>query len=192
MKSLMCINKKFMFIPSMRFVLLCSISFMLTACSGGTGDLEAWIAQVKARPQKGIEPIPEIIPYKAFTYEQGAKRNPFDTSIFRPTVATTSGSDKKRISDIKAPNPNRVPEFLESFPLDTLRMVGTIAQDNNTWALVQTPDNTIQRVISGNYLGQNHGKIVDIKGDGIDLVEIIPDGFGGWQERVAAISISDQ
>lgn len=192
MNILICVYKKFMFIPSMRVALLCTISFMLTACSDGTSDLEAWIAQVKAQPQKGIEPIPEIIPYKAFTYEKGAKRNPFDTSIFRPTVATTSASSTKRVSEIPAPNPNRVPEFLESFPLDTLRMVGTIAQDNSTWALVQTPDNTIQRVISGNYLGQNHGKIIDIKGDGIDLTEIIPDGFGGWQERAAAISISDQ
>lgn len=192
MNSLMYINNRFTFTRAIRVVLLCVITFTLTACSEGTSDLEAWIAKIKSQPQEGIEPIPEIIPYKAFTYQQGVKRNPFDTSIFRPTVANTSGSNKKRISDIQAPNPNRVPEFLESFPLDTLRMVGTMSQDNDIWALVQTPDNTIQRVISGNYLGQNHGKIVDIKGDGIDLTEIIPDGFGGWQERSAAISISDQ
>lgn len=192
MNSLICIYNKFTLIRSRRVILLCSMAFILTACTEGTSDLEAWIDKVKSKPQRGIEPIPEIIPYKAFSYVKGAKRNPFDTSIFRPTVANTSGSGKKRISEIPAPNPNRVPEFLESFPLDTLRMVGTIAQDGQTWALVKTPDNTIQRVISGNYLGQNHGKIIDIKGDGIDLTEVIPDGFGGWQERAAAISISDQ
>ena len=160
---------------------------LVAGCSGNLSDLEAWVEEVKSRPQEGIEPLPEIMPYKAFTYVKGSKRDPFDTSIFRPQIASVA---KKAISSI-SPDPNRVPEYLESFPLDTLRMVGTMSQNAQNWALIKTPDNTIQRVLTGNYLGQNNGKIVDVTSDGVELVEIIPDGFGGWRERESSIALSE-
>ena len=166
----------------------CAILLAIIAgCSGNLSDLEAWVEEVKARPQEGIEPLPEIMPYKAFTYVKGSKRDPFDTSIFRPQIASVS----KKISSTISPDPNRVPEYLESFPLDTLRMVGTMSQETQNWALIQTPDNTIQRVLTGNYLGQNNGKIVEVSNDGVELVEIIPDGFGGWRERESSIALSE-
>ena len=168
--------------------ILCSILTSISGCSSGTSDLEAWIAEVKARPQKGIDPIPEVIPYKAFTYDKESKRNPFDDSIFR--VASSSDDNKRPTSTI-SPDPNRVPEYLESFPLDTLRMVGTMSQEQSVWALIKTPDNTIQRVENGNYLGQNNGKITLVNNDGIELTEIVPDGFGGWQERASSIALSE-
>ena len=61
-------------------------------------------------------------------------------------------------------------------------MVGTMSQEKQNWALIQTPDDTIQRVLTGNYLGQNNGKIIEVGNDGVELIEIIPDGFGGWRE----------
>ena len=176
---------------TVRFILRTTSSLLvfvlLTGCSGNISDLEAWVAEVKARPQEGIEPLPEIIPYKAFAYVKGSKRDPFDASIFKPQVASAAKNKSSSIS----PDPNRVPEYLESFPLDTLRMVGTMSQEQNNWALIKTPDNTIQRVLTGNYLGQNNGKIVDVSDDGIELVEIIPDGFGGWRERETSIALSE-
>lgn len=169
-------------------VMACAILFStIVGCSGNISDLEAWVEEVKARPQEGIEPLPEIMPYKAFTYVKGSKRDPFDTSIFRPQVASVA----KKVSSSISPDPNRVPEYLESFPLDTLRMVGTMSQEAQNWALIKTPDNTIQRVLTGNYLGQNNGKIVDVTNDGVELVEIIPDGFGGWRERESSIALSE-
>ncbi len=169
-------------------VIACVLLFSLVAgCSGNLSDLEAWVEEVKSRPQEGIEPLPEIMPYKAHTYVKGSKRDPFDTSIFRPQVASVA---KKAISAI-SPDPNRVPEYLESFPLDTLRMVGTMSQNAQNWALIKTPDNTIQRVLTGNYLGQNNGKIIEVTNDGVELVEIIPDGFGGWRERESSIALSE-
>ena len=175
-----------------RYVLLrllaCALLFSLVAgCSGNISDLEAWVDEVKSRPQEGIEPLPEIMPYKAFAYVKGSKRDPFDTSIFRPQIASVA---KKAVSAI-SPDPNRVPEYLESFPLDTLRMVGTMSQNAQNWALIKTPDNTIQRVLTGNYLGQNNGKIIEVTNDGVELVEIIPDGFGGWRERESSIALSE-
>lgn len=170
------------------YMLLSSLIVTITGCSNSTSDLEAWINEVKARPQKTIDPIPEVFPYRAFTYNKESKRDPFDDSIFR---LTPKASDGKRPASTISPDPNRVPEYLESFPLDTLRMVGTMSQDQAVWALIQTPDNTIQRVEHGNYLGQNNGKIVEVSNDGIELKEIIPDGFGGWQERASSIALSE-
>ena len=160
---------------------------VLTGCTEGTSDLEAWVADVKSRPQKGVEPLPEVIPYKTFIYDKANKRDPFDDSIFRPKIGQTA---PKHFSSI-TPDTNRVPEYLESFPLDTLRMVGTMQQDNQTWALIKTPDNTIQRVLDGNYLGQNNGKIISITDDKVELAEIVPDDFGGWKERSSSIALSE-
>jgi type IV pilus assembly protein PilP len=159
----------------------------LSGCSESMSDLEAWVADVKARPQQGVEPLPEVIPYKTFAYDKSSKRDPFDASIFRPKIGQTA---PKHFSSI-TPDSNRVPEYLESFPLDTLRMVGTMQQENQTWALIKTPDNTIQRVLTGNYLGQNNGKIISVSDDVVELAEIIPDEFGGWRERASSIALSE-
>ena len=177
------------FAKVMRGFMCCMMLLTLFACADSTSDLQLWAQDVKSRPQKGVEPIPEVIPYKAFTYDATGKRDPFDSSIFRPKI----GVNSKNTSDSSiSPDHNRVPEYLESFPLDTLRMVGTIEQEENTWALIQTPDKTIQRVLSGNYLGQNNGKIIVINNDEVLLVEIVPDGFGGWEERDATIALTEQ
>ena len=160
----------------------------VSACTQGVSDLEAWVDEVKARPQKGIEPLPEIIPYRIFTYEHKDRRDPFDNSIFLPKLTQRAGSDQSQ-NQIR-PDLNRVPEYLESFPLDTLRMVGTMAQGNQNWALIKTPDNTIQRVLTGNYLGQNNGKITIVNDDQVELTEIVPDQFGGWRERSSSIALS--
>ncbi|MFK8028032.1 MAG: pilus assembly protein PilP [Gammaproteobacteria bacterium] len=167
--------------------ILCILLISLSGCSEGMSDLEAWVADVKSRPQKGVDPLPEVIPYKTFAYDKTNKRDPFDASIFRPKIGQTA---PKHFSSI-TPDSNRVPEYLESFPLDTLRMVGTMQQDNQTWALIKTPDNTIQRVLNGNYLGQNNGKIISVSDDAVELAEIIPDEFGGWRERSSSIALSE-
>ena len=89
------------------------------------------------------------------------------------------------------PDPDRSREYLESFPLDTLGMVGTLYIGETMYGLVQTADGLIHRVVPGNYMGQNDGRILDITDSEIVLVEIISDGIGGYIERDAAISLSD-
>ena len=89
------------------------------------------------------------------------------------------------------PIADRSREFLEGFPLDTLRMVGTLNIGETTYGLVQTSDGLIHRVVPGNYMGQNDGRINEISESEIALVEIISDGIGGYIERDAAISLSD-
>jgi type IV pilus assembly protein PilP len=70
-------------------------------------------------------------------------------------------------------------------------MVGTLYIGDTMFGLVQTSDGLIHRVVPGNYLGQNDGRISTITESEIELVEIISDGIGGYIERDAAISLSD-
>jgi type IV pilus assembly protein PilP len=92
---------------------------------------------------------------------------------------------------VDGPDPNRVREPLEQFPLDTLRMVGSLANRNMSFALVQTNDGLVHRVRVGEHMGQNYGRIVAISDSEIQLVEIIADGLGGYLERPAAIALTD-
>jgi type IV pilus assembly protein PilP len=162
---------------------LCALG--LAACGGNTDDLDEYINEVKARPGGRIEPLPEITPYEVFRYVADAEgvRSPFIPDT--PQV-TTSGS-----AGGVGPDPDRITEFLESFPLDTLRMVGTLYIGDTMYGLVQTADGLIHRVIPGNFLGQNDGRITVVTESEVELVEIISDGIGGYIERDAAVSLSD-
>jgi type IV pilus assembly protein PilP len=156
----------------------------LAACGAGMDDLDSYINEVKARPGGRIEPLPEITPYEVFTYVADANglRSPFVPDTPQATGSAAGGM---------SPDPERPAEFLESFPLDTLRMVGTLDINETVYGLVQTSDGLIHRVVPGNYMGQNDGRITDITESEIVLVEIISDGIGGYIERDAAIGLSD-
>jgi len=156
----------------------------LAACAGDNDDLDQYINEVKARPGGRIEPLPEITPYEVFTYVADAQgmRSPFIPDTPQSSGSATGGT---------RPDLDRSREYLESFPLDTLGMVGTLYIGETMYALVQTADGLIHRVVPGNYMGQNDGRITDISESEIALVEIISDGIGGYIERDAAVGLSD-
>ena len=89
------------------------------------------------------------------------------------------------------PDANRVPEFLEGFPLDSLRMVGTVYQGKDLWALIRIPDGAVHRVRAGNYLGKNHGKVTKVEEMRVALQELVENGFGGYKEQENAIALTD-
>ncbi len=158
----------------------------LTACAEDMSDLQQYVAQVKKRKGGDIEPYPEPKPYKRFTYVAGDRRDPFDPSALKrpePPVEHRAGS-------AVSPDPNRPPEFLESFPLESLKMVGTIEKGGTIYALIQTPDSTVEYVTVGNHLGQNYGRIDRITETETELTEIVRDGYGGWKKRKQKIALS--
>ncbi len=151
----------------------------LSGCSSEQDDLEEWVAQVKKRPGGRIEPLPEVKPYETFAYTAADQRSPF--SMVSP--AGPAGGVR--------PDSKRNREFLEQFSLDTLSMVGTLKLGGRSYGLVQTKDGLVHRVLPGQYMGQNDGKIITISDSKISLVEIVPDGMGGYMERPAAIGLTD-
>ena len=165
------------------YLLMALIAVGLVACGGNSDELDQYINQIKARPGGRIAPLPEITPYEIFSYvadKQGIR------SPFRPdSPQSVGGGGGPR------PDDDRSREYLEGFPLDTLGMVGTMHIDETMYGLVQTSDGLIHRVIPGNYMGQNDGRITQISESEIGLVEIISDGIGGYIERDAAVGLSD-
>jgi len=89
------------------------------------------------------------------------------------------------------PDADRPREFLENFPLDTLRMVGTLELEGVNFALIRDNDNVIHRVSEGNYMGGNHGRVVRVRGDRVELTELVEDPRGGWTERRAQVVMAD-
>lgn len=158
-----------------------ALATLLSGCGRGMDDLEQYVVEVKGRKTRQIEPIPQIKQYEAFAYVGDTRRNPFVRSEPEKPANADNGV---------RPDPNRNPEPLEEFPLDGLRMLGTINLEKNMFALVKAPDNVVHRVARGNHMGQNYGRITSITDTTIDLVEIIPDGFGGFMERPASLALS--
>ena len=156
----------------------------LSGCGRSMSDLEEYIAEVNARPGGRIEPLPVIRPYESFTYEAFDMRPPF-------TPDEPMAQDQPGSAGSVRPDARREREFLEQFPLDTLSMVGTLTFEGDYFGLVTTADNLVHRVRVGNYVGQNDGRIVAIDDAEIRVVEIIPDGIGGYMERSATIGLGE-
>ena len=161
--------------------------FILPGCDQSIGDLQQFVAETKAKPPGRVEPIPPFIPYQNFEYTTQNFRDPFKSVDFRrPETAAESISET---ATGPRPDSDRVREPLEDFPLDTLRFKGTVTKDFTMWGLIFAPDNTIHRVIEGNYMGQNHGRIIELTEGSISITEIVPDGLGNYIERSAAIAL---
>lgn len=161
-----------------------AVAGILGGCGGEMDDLRAYIDDVKARPGGRIEPLPQIRPAPSFVYEPGSRRSPFMPDTPQRRVNPDPNA-------VVGPDPNRPREFLEQFPLDTLRMVGTLDVRGASFGLVQGSDGLIHRVTVGNHLGQNYGRITAISASEIQLVEIVADGLGGYLERRAALGLAD-
>ncbi|MDC8014741.1 pilus assembly protein PilP [Tahibacter soli] len=159
-------------------------ALVLTGCTAGRRDLEDWVAAEKAKKGAPIEPLPTVKTFETFEYKDQEMRDPFSPS------AEEARDDS--IGTGPRPDDGRVKEALESFPLDGLAMVGTIGVGDALEGLVKDPDGVVHRVHQGNYLGQNYGKITLIAEDRVEVVELVPNGAGGWMERQASIALGDK
>jgi len=174
--------------PLLRISMLGILAVLLGGCSEGLGDLQQFVAQIRAKPPGRIEPIPEFQPYQSFEYASHDLRDPFKLVDFRRPEENPE--EINQLASGLRPDIDRVKEPLEDFPLDTLRLKGTIDdKDGIKWGLIFAPDNTIHRVIEGNYMGQNHGRIISVSDQTIDLTEIVPDGLGNYIERSSAVAL---
>ncbi len=163
---------------------------LLSGCSGSGefGDLQAYVAEVNARPKGRIEPLPEFKPYESFNYSAAGLRGPFTAPV---EIKLIKYQQERAKSNVK-PDLQRPKEYLENFSVDAITMVGTLAlTEDDVWALLDDAEGGVHRVKVGNYVGRNHGKVISINPGSVDLIEIVPDGHGGWLERPRAIKLQD-
>jgi type IV pilus assembly protein PilP len=152
----------------------------VTSTPGDAPNLEEWVANVKARPAPPLEPLPVMQQFETFEYAAQDLRDPFSTAFGRDAGGTGP-----------RPDANRRKHVLEQFPLDSLDMVGTLHSGGQIVGLVMAPDKVTYRVVPGTYMGQNDGRVTSVHEDRIELVELVPDGAGGWLERPATIALED-
>ncbi|MEZ5523424.1 MAG: pilus assembly protein PilP [Pseudomonadales bacterium] len=168
--------------------LIASASLLAGCSSNEFEDLQAYVTEVKARPKGRIEPLPEFKPYESFQYSAAGLRGPFTAPV---EIKLIKYQQERAKSNIK-PDFNRPKEYLEGFSVDAITMVGTLSMSNNElWALLDDAEGGVHRVKPGNYVGRNHGKVVSINKGSVDIIEIVPDGHGGWLERPRAIKLQD-
>lgn len=163
------------------------MAVLLGGCDvgGDFSDLRAFMDEVKNRPVRPIEPLPEPVVYEPFSYNAANLRSPF-----QPPVKLELVSRQKGDSNIR-PDETRVKQFLEGFNIEVFDMVGTLAKDGQVFGLVGGVGG-VHRVRVGDYVGRNHGRIVAVDEAKIDVVEIVPDGDGGWLERPRSISLKER
>lgn len=162
---------------------ICASVLLLSGCGRGDADLRDWIQQVKERDGPPLDPLPVMQQFETFEYSAQAERDPFST----PTQEreSTVGSGLR-------PDPERRKELLENYPLDSLDMVGTLGTGAGMVALIVDPERVIHQIRVGNHMGQSDGRVTAVQEDRIDLVELVPDGAGGWIERDATVALDDQ
>jgi type IV pilus assembly protein PilP len=166
--------------PSGILVALALLGAALAGCSSRDNDLQAFLDQARQEQPGGVQPLPELRPQDSFTYQAQNLRSPF----------VPGGSGSSSTAGVR-PDARRNREFLEQFALDSLKMVGTLSIGGKNYGLVQSKDGLVHRVLPGNYIGQNDGRVASITPAKITITEIVPDGLGGYMERPAALPLNE-
>ena len=155
----------------------------LAGCSSEGDELRTFVRDSDKGLPRRIDPLPAVKPFEPFTYEGFDLPDPFKPrKLSAPKEGAGGGL---------APDLNRRKEPLEAFPLEQLKMVGTLSQGKDTYALVRA-DKTLYRVKKGNYMGQNFGLITDVTENEIKRKEIVQDSAGDWAERQSVLPLLEE
>lgn len=165
-----------------RSFLLLACLLGLTACGGEEHqDLRQWMKEA-AKDLKGrVPPLPEVKKFPVVAYEAADLMDPYNPAKIEP----------ERKAGGPRPDLDRPKEPLEAYPLESLRMVGTLKKGNTMYALVQA-DKSLHQVKVGNHMGQNFGRITAISETEITLKEIVPDAVGDYTERTSTLQLQEK
>lgn len=163
--------------------ILIILALSLVACSADQNeDLKQFVKDSGNGLRGKVDPLPEIKPYEPFTYNAFDLQDPFKPRKLQPAKGTGGIQ----------PDLNRPKEALEAYPLENLKMVGTLQKNKTIFAIIKTPDNNLYRVKAGNYIGQNFGVISKVTESDLNLKEIVQDSAGDWTERASTIQLQEQ
>ena len=163
-------------------IILVVATLALASCGGEQySDLRQFVKESDNLPRGRIPPLPDVKPYEPFNYDAYDLVDPFKPRKIEPPKTAAGGGIQPDLTRRKEP--------LEAYPIENLRMVGTLQQGKTNFALVKSPDNNLFRVKVGNYLGQNFGLITDINESTIKLTEIVQDSGGDWTERISTMTL---
>jgi type IV pilus assembly protein PilP len=164
-----------------------SLGLALAGCgSNEFEDLNRFIEESKQGLRGRVEPLPELKQFEPFAYNAFELPDPFKPRKLEAVELVGGGGGP-------VPDVNRRKEALEAFPLESLKMVGTIERKGVRHALIMTPDNNLYRIKVGNYVGQNFGVVTSVSETAVNLREVVQDpASGGWSERPTALQLLEQ
>ncbi|MDO5625203.1 MAG: pilus assembly protein PilP [Pseudomonadota bacterium] len=174
---------------------LATLVFVMSACAvlAGCGpahqDLHQWMTEQRRQAVPRVTPIAEPKPYVPLAYSQGLSQDPFSNQRLTQALGRDSGPVSAGAA-LLAPELNRRKQPLESFPLDTMAMVGSLSRGAQRVALVRV-NGLLHQVREGNYLGQNYGRVMRVTEGEVVLREIVQDAAGDWIERQAALELQE-
>ncbi|MES2739497.1 MAG: pilus assembly protein PilP [Pseudomonadota bacterium] len=163
---------------------LCAL--LLAGCGDSdVQEVKQWMADVKRDTKVAVPPLSEPKTFVPFAYAARDAIDPFSPNKLLAELAKAAKADGKFRPDME-----RRKELLEGFPLDTIKMVGTLQKAGATFALLQI-DRSVYQVKTGQHLGQNFGLITSVNEDAVSVKEIVQDATGDWVERMAKLELQD-
>ncbi len=161
--------------------------FGLQSCSdGGVQEVQQWMDETKSQTRVSIPKLSEPKKFIPFIYTAKDVIDPYNPNKLAVALAKAQATSNSGFK----PDLERRREPLESYPLDSLNMVGTLQRAGLSYALLQA-DKTVFRAKVGNYVGQNLGMITRITETEVDIKEIVQDAAGDWVERKAKLELQE-
>ncbi|RZT06044.1 type IV pilus assembly protein PilP [Duganella sp. CF402] len=173
---------------TLRWLMALPLLASLAGCGeSDVQEVRTWMKEVDAQTKVQVPPLAEPKTFIPFAYAHKDDIEPFNPNKLLAELAKMAAAGGG--NGIK-PDTERRKEFLESFPLDTIKMVGTIEKKGVTYAVLQV-DRTVHQVVVGQHLGQNYGRITSINETAVNLKEIVQDATGDWVERLSKLELQE-
>ena len=162
-------------------------SALLAGCGDSDeAEINSWMAEVKASTKVSVAPISEPKTFIPFAYGVRDEIDPFDANKLLAELARSANA----IPNPLKPDDTRRKEFLETFPLDAMVMVGTINKAGVAYGLLQI-DRAVHQVKIGQRLGQNYGVVTGVAETAIGVKETVQDAGGEWIERMTKLELQE-
>lgn len=175
-------------IAYLALVAVCGV--LVSACGASDQEeLQGWMAEQRSQTKPKVQPIPEPKKFIPQNYVNDGETDPFSNQKLTQALKKETAQSPSSGALI-TPELARRKESLESYPLDSMAMVGSLMKNGQPVALVKV-DNLLHQVRLGSYLGQNYGKVVKLSETEIVLREIVQDAAGEWIERKAALQLNE-
>lgn len=170
-----------------RYVMIAMLLSCLSGCSdGGMQDVKQWMAEVKSQTRVSVPKLSEPKKFTPFTYSEKDVVDPFNPTKLTIALAKMQPHSNSALK----PNMERRREPLESYPLDSVAMVGTVKKAGTTYAVLRV-DKLVFDAKVGNRIGQNFGEILAITDTEVDISERIQDASDEWVERKTTLELQE-
>ena len=160
-------------------------AMLLAGCGDSdVREVRDWMEQVKRDTHPAVKPLPEPKDFLPYAYGARQAVDPFNPSKLLGELARAAATS----NNPNQPDLQRPREQLETYPLDTMQMVGTMEKGGVRFALLQV-DRSLYQVRTGQRIGQNFGVVTHVGDDAVDIREVVQDAAGEWTGRTSKLEL---